>query len=189
MSTDLLSFEHPWVRLFCQKRFASMEVDRRIWLHVSSETQRSTSCESSWGILLKFSTHSVQEYFKRNKSFCLFWLRGDVNFISSGSNKVKRIRPRHKDSVSCVWPYKHFLMHCILTNRAVGTICWSLSKPPQMRQCPDPRLLWLLVETQSLYLSSLPDIVIWRISLYIFDRLFKTWFVLWFYGLSALVCC
>ena len=40
-----------------------------------------------------------------------------------------------------------FLEHCTLTNKAVGTIWRDLSKPPQRRQGPDPRPLWLLVGT------------------------------------------
>ena len=42
-----------------------------------------------------------------------------------------------------------FLKHCTLTNRAVGTIWRALSKPPQRRQGPDLRPLWLLVGTPS----------------------------------------
>ena len=41
--------------------------------------------------------------------------------------------------------YRSFLMHCTLTNKTVGTIWRDLSKPPQRRQGPDPRPLWLLV--------------------------------------------
>ena len=42
-----------------------------------------------------------------------------------------------------------FLKHCTLTNKAVGTIWRALSKPPQRRQGPDLRPLWLLVGTSS----------------------------------------
>ena len=42
---------------------------------------------------------------------------------------------------------RSFLEHCTLTNKAVGTIWRDLSKPPQRRQGPDPRPLWLLVGT------------------------------------------
>ena len=41
--------------------------------------------------------------------------------------------------------YRSFLKRCTLTNKAVGTIWRALSKPPQRRQGPDPRPLWLLV--------------------------------------------
>ena len=40
---------------------------------------------------------------------------------------------------------------CTLTNKAVGTIWRALSKPPQRRQGPDPRPLWLLVGTPSAF--------------------------------------
>ena len=49
----------------------------------------------------------------------------------------------------CTALYKPFLKHCTLTNKAVGTIWRALSKPPQRRQGPDLRPLWLLVGTPS----------------------------------------
>ena len=45
--------------------------------------------------------------------------------------------------------YRPFLKYCTLTNKAVETIWRALSKPPQRRQGPDPRPLWLLVGTPS----------------------------------------
>ena len=45
--------------------------------------------------------------------------------------------------------YRLFLKHCTLTNKAAGTIWRALSKPPQRRQGPDLRPLWLLVGTPS----------------------------------------
>ena len=45
--------------------------------------------------------------------------------------------------------YRPFLKHCTLTNKAVGTICRTLSKPPQMWQGPDLCPLWFLVSTPS----------------------------------------
>ena len=45
--------------------------------------------------------------------------------------------------------YRPFLEHCTLTKKAVGTKWRALSKRPQRRQGPDPRLLWLLVGTPS----------------------------------------
>ena len=42
---------------------------------------------------------------------------------------------------------RSFLKHCILIKKAAGTIWRDLSKPPQRRQGPDPRPLWLLVGT------------------------------------------
>ena len=82
------------------------------------------------------------------------------NFISSGSKIVKRLRRRQYDpliiertiglvlgpSTALNSP---FLKHCTLTNKAVGTIWRALSKPPQRRQGPDLRPLWLLVGTPS----------------------------------------
>ena len=47
--------------------------------------------------------------------------------------------------------YRSFLKRCTLTNKAVGTIWRALSKPPQRRQGPDPRSLWLLVGTPSAF--------------------------------------
>ena len=49
----------------------------------------------------------------------------------------------------CTALYRLFLKHCTLTNKAVGTIWRALSKPPQRRQGPDLRPLWLLVGTPS----------------------------------------
>ena len=49
----------------------------------------------------------------------------------------------------CTALHKPFLKHCTLTNKAVGTIWWASSKPPQRRQGPDLRPLWLLVGTPS----------------------------------------
>ena len=49
----------------------------------------------------------------------------------------------------CTALYRPFLKHCTLTNKAVGTIWRALSKPPQRRQGPDLRPLWLLVGTPS----------------------------------------
>ena len=47
----------------------------------------------------------------------------------------------------CTALYRPFLKHCTLTNKAVWTIWRALSKPPQRRQGPDLRPLWLLVRT------------------------------------------
>ena len=47
--------------------------------------------------------------------------------------------------------YRSFLKRCTLTNKAVGTIWRALSKPPQRRQVPDPRPLWLLFGTPSAF--------------------------------------
>ena len=47
--------------------------------------------------------------------------------------------------------YRSFPKRCTLTNKAVGTIWRTLSKPTQRRQGPDPRPLWLLVGTPSAF--------------------------------------
>ena len=71
---------------------------------------------------------------------------------------VKRLRRRQYDPLiiettiglvlgPCTALCRLFLKHCTLTNKAVGTIWRALSKPPQRRQGPDLRPLWLLVGT------------------------------------------
>ena len=78
------------------------------------------------------------------------------NVITSGSKIVKRLRRRQYDpliierTIGLVFGpstalYRPFLKHCTLTNKAVWTIWRPLSKPPQRRQGPDLRPLWLLV--------------------------------------------
>ena len=37
--------------------------------------------------------------------------------------------------------YRSFIKRCTLTNKAVGTICRALSKPPHRQHGPDPRPL------------------------------------------------
>ena len=82
------------------------------------------------------------------------------NFISLGSKIVKRLRRRQYDPliiertiglVPCPSTAlnRPFLECCTLTNKAVGTMWRALSKPPQRRQGPDLRPLWLLVGTPS----------------------------------------
>ena len=93
-------------------------------------------------------------------------MKGEANFISSGSKIVKRLRRRQYDLaiiertigivlVSFTAFYRSFLKRCTLTNKAVGTICRALFKTPQRRQCPDPRPLVLLVGTPSAFGSEL----------------------------------
>ena len=87
-------------------------------------------------------------------------VKDNTNLISSGSKIVKHFRRRQYDPVIIertiglvLGPftalYRSFLKRCTLTNKAVGTIWRALSKPPQRRQDPDPRPLWLLVGTPS----------------------------------------
>ena len=69
------------------------------------------------------------------------------------------------------------IFHFAPTNKAVGTIWQELSKPPQRRQGPDPRPLWLLVGTTSVLGPELASrqaehSLLWRMSLHIFDILF-----------------
>ena len=89
-------------------------------------------------------------------------VKSDSNFISSGSKIVKRLRSRQYDpeiierTIGIVLGpftalYRTFLKRCTLTNKAVGTIWRALSKPPQRRQGPVPRPLWLLVGTPSAF--------------------------------------
>ena len=45
--------------------------------------------------------------------------------------------------------YRSFLKHCTLTNKVTGIIWRDLSKPPQRRQCPYLRPLWLSIGNHS----------------------------------------
>ena len=116
-----------------------------------------------------FSFASFQEYVTKRISHPVFYgdlvykirrVKDTPNFISSGSKIVKRLRRRQYDPLVIertiglvLGPstalYGPFLKHCTLTNKAVGTIWRALSKPPQRRQGPDLRPLWLLVGTPS----------------------------------------
>ena len=118
-------------------------------------------------LLSKFGEISFQEYVTEGISHPVFYgdlvyklrrVRCEANFVSSGSKIVKRLRPRKYDPLIIentiglvLGPstalYRSFLEHCTLTNKAVGTIWRDLSKPPQRRQGPDSRPLWLLVGT------------------------------------------
>ena len=81
--------------------------------------------------------------------------------------------------------------------QAVGTIWRALSKPPQRRQGPDPRPLWLLVGTPSAFGPELAYRL--RVARALFDGcpyIFLIYYyitiyvcVIHFYYLSALVCC
>ena len=130
----------------------------------------------------------------------------EANFVASGSKIAKRLRRRKYDPVIIerticlmIGPstalLRSFPKHCTLTNKAVGTIWRELSKPPQRRQGPDPRPLWLFSGLfSSLDLSSLSRRVehslLWRISLYICIYCFITLRLCNnFYGISALVGC
>ena len=118
-------------------------------------------------LLSKFGDISFQEYVFKGISHPVFYgdlvyklrrVKDTPNFISSGSKIVKRLRRRQYDPLiiettiglvlgPCTALCRLFLKHCTLTNKAVGTIWRALSKPPQRRQGPDLRPLWLLVGT------------------------------------------
>ena len=120
-------------------------------------------------LLSKFGAISIQEYVSKGITHPVFYVdlvyklrrvQGETNFISSGSKKVKRLWRRQYDPVIIertiglvLCPFtalcRSFLKRCTLTNKAVGTVWRALSKPPQRRQGPDPRPLWLLVGTPS----------------------------------------
>ena len=93
----------------------------------------------------------------------IFWLyRGFCHRIESNLLLFlfKRLRRRQYDPLiiettiglvlgPCTALCRLFLKHCTLTNKAVRTKWRALSKPPQRRQGPDLRPLWLLVGTPS----------------------------------------
>ena len=122
-------------------------------------------------LLSKFCAILFQEYVSKGITLPVFYgdlvyklrrVKGETNFISSGSKIVKRLRRRWYDPAIIektlglvLGPFtalcRSFLKHCTLTNKAVGTLWRALSKPPQRRQGPDPRHLWLLVGTPSAF--------------------------------------
>ena len=122
-------------------------------------------------LLSKFGDILFQDYVSQGITHPVFYgdlvyklrrVKGEANFISSGSKIVKRLRRRQYDpaiierTIGLVLGpftalYRSFLKRCTLTNKAVGTIWRALSKPPQRRQGPDPRPLWLLVGTPSAF--------------------------------------
>ena len=112
-------------------------------------------------LLSTFGEISFQDYVSQGITHPVFYgdlvyklwrVKGEANFISSGSKIVKRLRRRQYDpaiierTIGLVLGpftalYRSFLKRCTLTNKAVGTIWRALSKPPQRRQGPDPRPL------------------------------------------------
>ena len=121
------------------------------------------------------SGYTFQEYVFKGISHAVFYgdlvyklrrVKDTPNFISSGSKIVKRLRRRQYDPMIIETTIclvlgprtalcRLFLKHCTLTNKAVGTIWRALSKPPQRRQGPDLRPLWLLVGTPSAIIHEL----------------------------------
>ena len=116
-------------------------------------------------LLSKFGDLSFQEYVTEGISHPVFYgdlvyklrrVRCEENFVSSGSKIVKRLRKNDPLTIKRVIGLvfgpstvlcRSFLKYCDLTNKVVGTIWRDLSKPPQKRQGPDPRPLWLLFGT------------------------------------------
>ena len=117
-------------------------------------------------LLSKFGEISFKDYvsqgiFYGDLVYKIRRVKGEANFISSGTKIVKLLRRRQYDPAMIerticlvLGPftalYRSFLKRCNLT-KAVGTIWRALSKPPQRRQGPDPRPLWLLVGTPSAF--------------------------------------
>ena len=119
--------------------------------------------------MFKFGAISFQDHVSQGITHPVFYgdlvyklrrVKGEANFISSGSKILKRLRRRQYAQaiiertigfvlVPFTALYRSFLERCTLTNKAVGTLWRALSKPPQRRQCLDPRPLWLLVGTTS----------------------------------------
>ena len=158
----------------------------------------------------RFKNMLRKESLNRSSTVILKKLRRvkrEANFVSSGSQIVKRIRRRKYDPLIIqrtkglvLGPssalYRSFLKHCTLTYKAVRTIWWDLSKSPQRRQGTDPRPLWLLVGTPSVLGPELASwraehSLLWRIAfIYFWSTVLITLHVcVIFYGLSALVCC
>ena len=107
-------------------------------------------------------------FFHGNLVYKLKRVKDTPNFISSNSKIVKHLRRRQYDPLIIerticlvLGPstalYSPFLKQCTLTNKVVGTIWRALSKPPQRRQGPDLRPLWLLVGTPSAIRPELPS--------------------------------
>ena len=136
--------------------------------------------------MFKGISHPV---FYGNLVFKLSRVKNTPNFISSVSKIVKRLRRRQYDPLiiertigrvlgPCTALYKPFLKHCTLTYKAVRTIWQVLSKPPQRRQGPDLRPLWLLVGTPSAIRPELAfsraehSLSFWDVTINIFAILF-----------------
>ena len=186
---------------------------RNYWHKVKDITSFGKRLERSI-LLSKCGAILFQKYVSKGITHPVFYgdlvyklrrVKGEANFISSGSKIVKRLRRRRFDPAiiertiglvlgSFIALYRSF--SCTLTNKAVGTIWRVLSKPPQRRQGPDTRPLWLLVGAPSAFgpelayrlrvaQPTLMDVSIFLIYYYIT----KYVCVPHFYDLSALVDC
>ena len=136
------------------------------WDRVTDITSFGNRSESSLSHTLNFCLNFVQYRFKnmyfKEHSPCL--LRWSCLQTKEGQKRnefhLVGLRRRQYDPVIIertiglvLGPftalYRSFLKRCTLTNTAVGAIWRALSKPPQRRQGPDPRPIWLLVGTPS----------------------------------------
>ena len=104
---------------------------------------------------------SFQEYVSEGISYPVFnddlvyklgRVKCEVNFVSLGSNIVKRIRRQKYDPVIVERTIGLVLgpsmEHCTLNNKAMDFITGLVNPPPPpMRRGPDPRPLSLLVRT------------------------------------------
>ena len=148
------------------------------WHRVTDITSFGKQLESFLGHTLNFCPNLVQYPFQNVSKritypvfhddlvYKLRRIKGETNFISSGSKIVKCLRRRQYDPVIIgrtiglvLGPltalYRSFLKRCTLTNKAIGTIWRALSKPPQRRQGPDPWPLRLIVGTPSAFWPAL----------------------------------
>ena len=108
------------------------------------------SSQNVWELLSKFGTISFQACFKRKRSLVFFrWSdlqtkegQRHSEFPLGGLDNNSRkqwLRPRDnwEDNKFVLYPsttiYRPFLKHCTLTNKAVGAMWRTLSKPPQRR--------------------------------------------------------
>ena len=109
-------------------------------------------------LLWQLTTFFFLESFDAKKYETVQRVKDTSKFISSGLKIVKRLRRRQYDPLiiertiglvlgPSIALYRAFLKHCYLTNKTMGTIWQALSKPPQRRQGPDLRPLWMLVGT------------------------------------------
>ena len=172
----MLSRDWLIVRPARRKAYRSKNVEwcSHVWWTVSLSFQKLRKrfgkfFRSYSELLSKFGDILFQEYLSKGISHPVFYgdlvyklrrVKDTLNFISSSSKIVKRIRRRQYDPVIIettiglvLGPstalYRPFLKHCILTNNTVGTIWWALSETPQRRQGRDICPLWLFVGTPS----------------------------------------
>ena len=114
--------------------------------------------------LLRWSSLQTKEGQMRSE----FRLDGLENSQTPSTSEV--LASDHRENMSTAL-YRSFLKHCTLTNKAVGAISRDLSKPPQRKQSPYPRPLWLLVGTPLILGHELASRraehrLVWRMSLY-----------------------